>query len=440
MPDVEAPVDVTTDGDVDLQAIADLEIPEVQREARAWLVANNVSDQRAVVVFAAALAVPALVFQAWWALVLAGCILLVLPFRWLAAPHFRAGNIRRGILWANVGTWYLLFPLVLIVPDTLPIAMQNVIGPMILAAAYLERRIVRRMVPVTIAIAILVTWISLTTDGVGLDEVIPRPVYMSVLLAYVGANLWLVTSDLRESNVVRLRIMQRAIRSNRELSSADRALRESRRRLLVAADEERVRLERNLHDGAQQRLVSLSMQLRLAAELAEEGRPPTTESLFAMHHAAAEAIDELRDLAQGVYPARLHELGLARALHAVARRSPVRISISDTTTHEIDQRTQVALYFVCLEAIQNATKHGGPDTAIEISLVERDGELAVTIADDGPGFDASVHADSRGLLNMADRVGALGGELHVESLPGTGTTVVAELPLDAERSAMGVPG
>jgi len=423
--------------DADLPSIAESEIPDVRRQAKTWLIANNRSDARAIAVFALGVAVFALVLQSWWALVLAGCIALVLPFRWIAAPYFRRGDLRRGILWASLGSWYLLFPLVIIIPDTLPIAMQNVIGPAILVATYLERRVVRRMVPATIAIAVAISFISFTTDGVGLDEVAPPSLYWSVILAYVGANMWLVMGDIQELNAVHLRSLQRAVRNNQELRTADQALRESRRRLLVAADEERVRLEQDLHDGAQQRLVSLSLQLRLAAELAEEGEPPTSESLMAMHQAATEAIEELRDLAQGVYPVRLRELGLARALHAVARRSPVRIEIADTTSGEIDESTEVALYFVCVEAIQNATKHGGPDTTIEISLAATDDgqDLLVTVVDDGPGFEPDRHEDSRGLLNMTDRVGALGGDLAIRTAPGSGTTITARLPRTSDEPA-----
>ena len=414
--------------DIELLSIAESEIPDVRRNAKDWLIANNVSDQRAITVFAVGVAVFAVILQTWWLAVLAGCILFVLPFRWMAGPHFRRGDLRRGILWANLGAWYLLFPLVIILPDTLPIAMQNVIGPVVLAATYLDRRLVRRLIPGTILVAVVISFISFTTDGVGLDDVAPRWLYLTVILAYVGANMWLVMGDIQELNLVHLRSLQRSVRQNRQLQAADRALRESRRRLLVAADAERVRLERDLHDGAQQRLVSLSLQLRLAAELIEEGRAPTSESLMLLHHEATEAVDELRDLAQGVYPARLHELGLARALHAVARRSPLRIDIDDSTSGAIDPSTQVALYFVCVEAIQNATKHAGPDATITISLVADGDDLVVTVADDGPGFDAEALAHSRGLLNMDDRVGALDGELTIDTSPGTGTVVTARLP------------
>jgi signal transduction histidine kinase len=420
---------VDADDDIDLQSVAESEIPEVRREAQDWLVANNVSDQRAIAVFACGILVFAVAYRSGWAAVLAGCIALVIPFRWMAAPYFRRGDLRRGILWANLGSWYLLFPLVLIVPETLPIAMQNVIGPVVLAATYLDRRFVRRLVPVTVVIAVTITYIAFTSDGVGLDELIPRPVFLGVLLVYVGANLLLVMGDIQELNLVHLRGLQRAVRQNRQLRAAEQALRDSRRRLLVAADDERVRLERDLHDGAQQRLVSLSLQLRLAAELAEEGRAASSELLMAMHRDATGAIEELRDLAQGVYPSRLHELGLARALHAVARRSSARIDIRDSSTSGIDGSTKVALYFVCVEAIQNAIKHGNADTTITISMTEEDGDFVLAVVDDGPGFDIDERTDSRGLLNMSDRVGAIGGDLVIRSDIGTGTTVTAHVPL-----------
>lgn len=414
--------------DIDLQSVAESEIPEVRREARDWLVANNTSDQRSVALMSLGVLVFAIILQSWWAAVLAGCIALVLPFRWVAGPYFRSGDLRRGILWANLGSWYLLFPLVIIIPETLPIAIQNVIGPVILAATYLERRFVKQLIPGTIAIAVVISLISFTTDGVGLDEVAPDGVFIGVLVAYIAANLLMVMGDIQELNLVHLRSLDRAVKQNHELRQAERALRDSRRRLVVAGDEERVRVERDLHDGAQQRLVSLSMQLRLAADLAADGQPPSSDALMALHRSANEAVDELRDLAQGLYPARLKELGLVRALHSLARRSPTPIEIDDRTSTLLDESTQVALYFVCAEAIQNATKHGGDDAKVSVVLADDDDELVVTIVDDGPGFAPERHEQSRGLLNMADRVGALGGELVVESALGRGTAVRARIP------------
>jgi signal transduction histidine kinase len=178
------------------------------------------------------------------------------------------------------------------------------------------------------------------------------------------------------------------------------------------------------------------MQLRLAADLADEGRPPTAEALRAMHHGAADAIDELRDLAQGLYPTRIRELGLARSLQRVARRSPILIAVDDDTGRTIDGSMEIALYFVCVEAIQDATKHGTDATRITVTLSDDGDDLVVSIEDDGPGFEPAAHRAARGLLNMSDRVGALGGELTIDAEPGRGTTVTARLPADHDELAV----
>ncbi|MGI9607030.1 MAG: sensor histidine kinase [Acidimicrobiales bacterium] len=423
---------MNSERDLDLDTVADADIPEVQREAQAWLIENNRSDQRVLVIFAVIIGIPTAIAGIWWGVAVAVCILCVLPFRWKAAPHFRRGDVREGLIWTTLGAWFLTFPLVTVLPDLLAISIQNVIGPLILAAAYLKRRDVRRLTLWSVAVAGTLGVIGFWSPGAGLEDAVPRWVYVGGLTAFLVMNLLLVMADLQESNRVRLRIMHRAIDSNRGLQLADHELRESRRRLVVAADEERVRIERDLHDGAQQRLASLAMQLRLAAELADEGSPPTSDALYALHREVTEAVDELRDFAHGVYPARLNELGLSGALRAVARRSPISIDIDDRTVEipdkTLDGEVEVGLYFVCLEAIQNATKHGGAGTSIEIGVSFDDGDLVVTVADDAGGFDPNTERSGRGLLNMADRVEALGGSLDIIPDLGSGTRVIARVP------------
>ncbi len=419
---------------------ADFELAEVQREAQAWLVANNTSDQKVIFVMGSFLVVGGLVWDAHEASFFGLFLLALLPLRWLAAPHFRAGSVQRGLSITIIGTWGITIPTVIWLPDALPIAMQNVIGALVLAAAYFEQRIVKRMIPVGLVLAALIAVIGYTTDGRGLDTVAPRWVYLSLLTAYLLANLMLVLNDLQESNRVRWRILRRAVEANAELTASDAALRESRRRLLVAADEERVRVERDLHDGAQQRLVSLALQLRLAAELADEGSPPESAALYALHTEATEAVEELRQLAQGVYPARLHDLGLVGALRGVARRSAVHIELIDEVTGDLDETVQVAMYFVCLEAIQNATKHGGDDVEITVHLSDQHGVLTVQITDTGTGFDVDDARQSRGLLNMEDRVGTLGGELELDSIVGAGTAITVRVPsIDQPLIGVGAP-
>jgi signal transduction histidine kinase len=216
--------------------------------------------------------------------------------------------------------------------------------------------------------------------------------------------------------------------TNRALLETDIELRASRRRVIAAGDGERVRIERDIHDGAQQRLVALAVQLQLASQLARNGTPVTPEQLDAMHVDSREALEELRALARGIYPSVLTERGLEDALRSAAARPTVPVTVHIDEGIDLPRNDAAAVYFICLEAMQNAAKHA-PDSSARLSVRRSDdGGYVVAVVDDGPGFDTSSTLHSRGLLNMADRAGALGGELTVESEPGTGTCVTVTLP------------
>jgi len=202
-------------------------------------------------------------------------------------------------------------------------------------------------------------------------------------------------------------------------------LRTSRQRLVSAQDEERRRLERNLHDGAQQHLVGLRVKLNLAARQAEDAR--LKETLVALQADAEETIDALRDLARGIYPPLLAEQGLAAALEAHSRKSPLRVEIASDAITRYPQDVEAAVYFCCLEALQNVAKYSGVSRAV-VRLAEADGELQFAVEDDGAGFDPAVTARGSGLQNMPDRVEALGGTLEVTSVPGSGTRVSGSVP------------
>ena len=200
---------------------------------------------------------------------------------------------------------------------------------------------------------------------------------------------------------------------------------ESRARIVTAGYEERRRLERDLHDGAQQRLLSIGLALRHV-----EGRLPTqsaeAEELNASVAQVGEAIEELRELARGVRPAGLDD-GLATALRELASRSPLRTRV-EATDARFDTRLETAAYFVASEALTNAVKHANASSAT-VSAARVDGKLVVTIRDDGAG--GAVISDGSGLAGMTDRVAALGGSVSVASPPGDGTVVTAELPCES---------
>jgi signal transduction histidine kinase len=199
-------------------------------------------------------------------------------------------------------------------------------------------------------------------------------------------------------------------------------LQESRRRIVAAQDERARKLERDLHDGAQQQLVALSIKLGLAERLATRDADKATTMLGELKVEASEALDNLRDLARGIYPPLLADKGLAEAIGAQARKSPIHVSLDADALARYPQEVEAAIYFCCLEALQNVAKYAKA-SAVGVRLAERDGRLEFDIEDDGVGFDTANTARGSGLQNMADRLEALGGGLEIESGSGGGTTV-----------------
>jgi signal transduction histidine kinase len=204
-------------------------------------------------------------------------------------------------------------------------------------------------------------------------------------------------------------------------------LRASRQRLVTAQDEGRRRLERNIHDGAQQDLVALGIKLRLA-DMTVEDPVQTRELLGELQADAAGALANLRDLARGIYPPLLADLGLAAALGAQASKSPLPVTVEADGIGRFGQDTEAAVYFCCLEALQNTAKYAHA-TQVRICLQAQSGTLRFTVSDDGTGYDARHTPMGSGLRNMTDRVAAHGGRLEVQSAPGQGTTVTGQLPV-----------
>jgi signal transduction histidine kinase len=203
-------------------------------------------------------------------------------------------------------------------------------------------------------------------------------------------------------------------------------LRASQRRIVAAQDAERRRLERNIHDGAQQQLVALSVKARLARGVAERDPGKTTELLGQIEGELQTALEDLRDLARGIYPPLLADKGLAAALEAQARKSPVPVTVESKGLGRYPQEVEAAVYFSCLEALQNAAKHAHA-SAVNVTLSQSNGHLTFRVADDGSGFDARSTGYGTGLQGIADRVGALDGDVAVSSSPGRGTTVTGRV-------------
>ena len=212
-----------------------------------------------------------------------------------------------------------------------------------------------------------------------------------------------------------------------KVESSLRDVRRSRARIMASADRERRRLERDLHDGAQQRLVALRIQIELAEELIARDPERGIAKLHGLGDDVGETLDQIRELAHGVYPSLLADRGLAEALRGVAQRLPLAARLTAADIGRYPSAVESAVYFCCLEAVQNATKHAPDASLVAISLSDGDA-LRFEVSDDGGGFDGEA-VEGAGLTNMRDRLAAVGGELEISSVAGRGTVVTGTVPL-----------
>jgi signal transduction histidine kinase len=213
-----------------------------------------------------------------------------------------------------------------------------------------------------------------------------------------------------------------------DLQARVEELRASRQRLVSAQDQERRRLERNLHDGAQQHLVAMKVKLGLAEMLLGRDPERAKSTLEQLKADADDALETLRDLARGIYPPLLAEKGLPAALGAQVRKATLPVTVEADAIGRYSQDIEAAVYFCTLEALQNIQKYAGASKA-SVRLCEQEDQLQVEVVDDGSGFDVGTTERGNGLTNMEDRLNALGGTLDIASTPGHGTTLRATLPL-----------
>jgi signal transduction histidine kinase len=213
-----------------------------------------------------------------------------------------------------------------------------------------------------------------------------------------------------------------------ELRKQADELRQSRARVVASGDAERRRVERNLHDGAQQHLVAMAVNVRLARDILAEDPQAAGEMLDQLADDVKTTIQELRELAHGIYPPLLADGGLGDALRTAGNRSPLPVTLVTDGVGRYSAEIEAAIYFCCLEALQNAAKHA-PQARVELRVWEESGGLLFSVGDDGPGFDRARVRASHGFVNMADRLGAIGGSVRWESQPGQGTRVLGSIPL-----------
>lgn len=212
-----------------------------------------------------------------------------------------------------------------------------------------------------------------------------------------------------------------------------KALQASRARIVVAADAERRRIERDIHDGVQQYLVALSVKTRLARQMVERDPSKANTMLDEVGQDIQRTLDELRVLAHGIYPPLLANEGLLPALTAAARRAALPTWVEANGIGRYRPEIEAAVYFCCLEALQNAGKYAGEGATAQVRIRQESDALIFEVSDTGLGFDPKSKAPGAGLTNMTDRLGAVGGTLRLESSPGAGTKVTGAIPLPSER-------
>ncbi|MEA2589169.1 MAG: hypothetical protein QOH66_2096, partial [Actinomycetota bacterium] len=207
----------------------------------------------------------------------------------------------------------------------------------------------------------------------------------------------------------------------------------SRARIAAAADETRRRIERDLHDGIQQRLVSLQLQMRAVQTAVPPQLGELERDLSRVAEGLASAFDELREISRGIHPAILSEGGLGPALRTLARRSAVPVELDLHADRRLPERVEVAAYYVVSEALTNAAKHAHA-SVVKVELDTHDAILQLAIRDDG--FGGADPSKGSGLVGLSDRIEALGGTLEVTSPAGRGTTLLIEVPLEGQSSAV----
>src|SRR5919201_1375692 len=265
-----------------------------------------------------------------------------------------------------------------------------------------------------------------SSPELGTHSVIAAPVIVSATLLGTLAALRSSGTAFPAESEIRLRSFGDLVAQSIANAHAQEEMRASRARIVRAADEARQKLERNLHDGAQQRPVSVSLSLRVATAKLSDSAEEARRILTAASEELGLAIDELRELARGIHPAILTEHGLGPALEVLAERAPLRVAVANELEERLPPPVEAAAYYVVAESLTNIVKYAQA-SAVEVRACRRDGIALVEVIDDGVG-GADVSRGS-GLRGLADRVEALDGRLGVESRPSEGTRVWAEIPL-----------
>ena len=352
----------------------------------------------------------------------AHCVVLATALR--LARHSR---YQQSITLVCISNWATVLVITFVAPALLPVMVLVALVPVVFAEPYIRWQ---RGLAFTVITAGCVLALGALARFLNISHLVGQAPHW-IETAFIVTAL-----PINALHILVIVWNNAAALKTSEAQLAERAaqLAASRTRLITAADEERRRLERDLHDGAQQHLVALAVLIQLARTAEHDRYQPL---LIEASGLLETAIAEIRRLARGIYPPLLVSGGLAEALPAVAARAsiPVRLNLQDLGRYPAS--IEAALYFCCSEALQNAAKHGGPDTTVTITAHSDDRGLTLTISDTGRGFDPATIGT--GLTNMTDRLSAIGGDLVIDTAPGRGTRVTAVIASPAQPGSAELP-
>ena len=335
----------------------------------------------------------------------------------------------------TASTWLITLGVTPIVPAVFPVMAVTSLYPVVLAVPYLTRRRFRLLACLLVAVNAAMAAESRLRPLSPIGTQVPGWLTSAILITFtpvmagtVALLLWhnsaWLTGALRQATAA-----NQALRHARQQVAAQAAqLQASRDRVVAAADAERRRIQRDLHDGAQQSLLAAAVTARLARQHWDTSPARTAELLGQLRAELDQAATDLRGLAHGIYPPALTDLGLTAALTAAAARCPRPVTVHAGITARYPPAVEAAIYFCCLEALHNAAKHAGDRARITVTLRHDTSGLACEVTDDGAGFTSTSTSAGAGLANMADRIAAVGGQLRIDSAPGRGTTVRASVP------------
>lgn len=362
-----------------------------------------------------------------WVAVLAVAVTMVAVALLVALVLLARRRVIQAFAVFAAANWVIALVAATAAPFAMPVLVIISLLPAALAVPVVSRAQLPKVVALTIVVVSAVVALGTLQDVVQIEDDLPGWVPKLVTLMFTPVMAGLVAIIVYQTIETLTQALDEAV------TSRDR-LRDAQARIVTASDEARRGIERDLHDGAQQRLTALAIGLGRVHARAGREDLPIADDVGVLRDHLADARGELRRLAHGLFPSALEIDGLEAALRGEADRFDLPITVRCEPLPEVSLAIQVAVYFCCLEAMQNAVHHGDPASVlITVTTAGGDGvgpEVVVfEVADDGSGFDAGSGAgDGRGFANMADRVGAFGGSIVVESVPGNGTTVRGTVP------------